>query len=177
VRVREHIALSTAAAALFRSSLRQGALGFWAGSVLIDADHYAWFCLRQRRLSPYAAVRFFNGAQAPQNGATRTLHSPPALLSVLLIGLRRRGLLPLALGMGLHVALDAYHDARMDAARAQALRRDAFTCQGCGSRAANVDTHIKQQPWLLPSYRIENLVSLCGPCHEAAHAQGIARWN
>ena len=40
MRVRDHIALSTAGAVLVLPRLRGGALGLWAGSVLIDTDHY-----------------------------------------------------------------------------------------------------------------------------------------
>lgn len=172
MRVRDHIALSAAGAALWGPSAGR-ALGFVAGSVLIDADHYAWFCLRQRRLNPLAAVSFFNAADPPQHPATRVLHAPVTLLAVFLVGARRHRLLPVALGMGLHVALDAYHEARMNAARAAALERDEFSCQGCGTRAPHVRPHVRHQPWLLPSYRTQDLISLCGRCHEAAHAGGM----
>jgi hypothetical protein len=170
VRVRDHIMLSTAGAALLRPWLGRDVLGLWAGSVLIDVDHYGWFCLRQRRWNPLTAARFFNRPSAPEHSATRVLHSPVALLAVLLLGARRRALLPVALGMGLHVALDVHHDARMDAARAAALERDGFSCQACRTRAAHVGTHLQRQPWLLPSFKTQNLTSLCDSCHEAAHA-------
>jgi len=172
MRVRDHIALSTAGAGLLHPWLGRGAVGLWAGSVLIDVDHYAWFCLRQRRWNPLAAMRFFNEAHAPQHSATRVLHSPVAPLAVLLLGVRRRSLLPVALGMGLHVALDRRHEARMDEVRGAALERDDFSCQVCGTRAPHVGTHLRRQPWVLPSYGAQNLVSLCAPCHESAHARG-----
>ncbi|MCW3049279.1 MAG: hypothetical protein JWO74_3563 [Solirubrobacterales bacterium] len=171
MRVRDHIALSTAGAALVSPLLGRRALDLWAAGVFVDADHYLWFCLRQRRWSPPAAIRFFNQAHAPQHPATRVLHSPAALLAVLVAGVRRRELLPVALGMGLHVVLDAHHDARMDEARAAALERDDFSCQACGTRAGYVGTHLREQPWLLPSYEPRNLIALCGPCHEAAHVR------
>jgi hypothetical protein len=179
MRVRDHIALSTAGALLLRPWLGRGVLGLWAGGVLIDADHYVWFCVRRRSLNPAAAVRLFNEAHGPSGRATRALHSPAALLAFLLAGLRRPALLPLALGMAVHVALDAGHDARMDRTRAAALERDRFTCRACGRRAPGVGTHLRRQPWLLPSYRAHNLVSLCGPCHEAAHeSEGrAASWS
>ena|SRR6266568_401439 len=107
---------------------------------------------------------FFNQADPPHNSATRALHSRAALLSVLLLGLRHRRLLPVALGMGLHVALDARHLARIDQARSAALARDGYSCQVCGTTAAPVDAHIWRQPRLLPSYQARNLISLCGRC-------------
>jgi hypothetical protein len=172
MRVRDHIALSTAGAGMLSPWLGRDVLSLWTGAVLIDADHYLWFCLRERCWNPVSAVRFFNEANVPQHSATRGLHSPVALLAVLLLGARRRQLLAVALGMGLHVALDRHHEARMNEARAAALERDDFTCQTCGTRGPDVGTHVRGQPWLLPSYGPENLVSLCDPCHEAAHANG-----
>jgi hypothetical protein len=170
MRVRDHIALSATGAALLHRRLDRGALGFWAGGVVVDVDHYLWFGLREHRWNPLVAMRFFNEADPPQHAATRALHNPMAPLALVLVGGRRPALLAVALGMVLHLALDACHEARLDAARALALRRDDFACQACGTRAADVSTHLHQQPWLLPSYKPQNLVSLCGPCHEAAHS-------
>ena len=170
MRVRDHIVLSTAAAGIGWRWLGPSVAGLWAGGVLIDADHYLWFCLHERGVSPRAAVRFFNAAHAPQHAATRALHRPTALIALLLASARLPRLLPLAAGMLLHASLDAFHDGRMDRARAAALHRDRFACQTCGSRGPHVGTHIRHQPWLLPSYRTQNLISLCGPCHAAAHA-------
>jgi hypothetical protein len=178
VRVRDHALISTACAVLAGPFIGRGALGLWAGGVLIDADHYAWFWLKEQRLSPLAAARFFNQADPPQHGATRALHAPAALLVVFLLGLRQRRLLPVALGMGLHVALDAHHLAHLDRARSAALARDGYSCQGCGAATPPVAAHVWRQPRLLPSYRTQNLISLCGRCHEDAHARltGPASW-
>jgi hypothetical protein len=156
---------------VLRPWLGRGAAGFWAGSVLIDVDHYAWFCLRQHCWSPVAAMRFFNEAHAPQHSATRVLHSPVAPIAVLALAAHRRWLLPVAVGMALHVVLDARHEARMDEARGAALERDGFSCQMCGARA-HVGTHLRRQPWLLPAYSEQDLISLCAPCHVSAHTGG-----
>jgi hypothetical protein len=171
VRVRDHLALATAGAALASPWIGRRAIGLWAGAVLIDADHYLWFCVRRRSVSPVAAVRHFNRADAPQHAGTRVLHSPAALVAAFALSLGRAGPLAVAAGMGLHVALDAHHEARMRAARARALERDGHACRRCGVRGAGVGTHLRRQPWLLPSYRPEHHVSLCGPCHERAHAR------
>jgi len=179
MRVRDHIALSTAAAALLAPRFGRGVLGFWAGGVLVDADHYLWFCLSERRMSLRAAVGLFNEADPPQHSATRAFHSPAALLALLLVTLHRPRVLPIAAGMGLHLALDALHEVRMDHARAAALRRDDFSCQACGTRGPQIGTHVCRQPRLLPSYGTQNLVSLCGPCHVDAHriAAGSTSWS
>lgn len=169
MRVRDHVLISSAGAVLAAPFTGRGALGFWAGGVLIDVDHYAWFCLRQRCLGPVAAVHFFNQADPPQGPATRALHAPAALLVIFLLGLRQRRLLPVALGMGLHVALDVHHVAHMDRTRSAALARDRYACQVCGAALPSVTAHVSRQPRLLPSYRVHNLISLCGRCHKAAH--------
>jgi hypothetical protein len=169
VRVRDHVVLSTAGAALLAPWIGRRVLGPWAASILIDADHYVWFCVRHRRLSPLAAMQFFDEAHPPRHSATRLLHSPAFVLTMLLLGARRRRALPVALGIAAHVALDLQHEARMDRARDAALRRDDRTCETCGARGARVETHLFQQPRLLPSYGTSNLVSLCSRCHEDAH--------
>jgi hypothetical protein len=178
VRVRDHVLISGAGAVAAAPFLGRSALSLWAGGVLIDADHYAWYCLKQRRLSLSAAAQFFNQADPPQHSATRALHAPPVLFMALLLGLRQRWLLPVVLGMGLHVALDAGHQARMDRARSAALERDKYSCQACGTATPPVAAHVWRQPKLLPSYRTQNLISLCARCHEAAHARstGPALW-
>src|SRR5207237_1082212 len=80
VRIRDHMALSTAGAALLFPWLRGRVLWPWAASIVIDADHYLWFCVQHRRLNPVAAVRYFNQAQPTQHRRTRLFHSPAALL-------------------------------------------------------------------------------------------------
>jgi hypothetical protein len=172
MRVRDHIALTAAAAAAVRPWAGAGAAGLVAGGVLIDVDHYAWFCLRHRSLDPAAAVRFFNAADPPQHAGTRALHSPVAVLAVATAGLRWRPLLPVAAGMTMHVVLDTYHARQMRRARAAALERDGFRCRACGSRSPLMHAHDRRQPWLLPSYATQNLISLCRSCHEAAHRKG-----
>lgn len=171
------MAVSTAGAAVLYPLFGRRVLGAWAGSVLIDADHYLWYCLHTRSLDPRSAFRYFNAPDAPQHSATRVLHSPLVIASLLLYGVRRRGIGSLAAGMAIHAALDAYHVARLESSRAAALDRDEFTCQKCGDHGPDVVAHLDWQPPLLPSYRKENFVSLCPSCHAAAHSHEPAgRW-
>jgi hypothetical protein len=169
MRVRDHIALSTAGTGLLSPRLGRRVFGFWAASIIIDVDHYLWFCLRHHRLNPLAAARLFDEAEPPQHAATRLLHQPLTLLTLALFGANRRGARLVVLGMALHTALDAYHERRMDKARAAALQRDDYTCQGCGTLAPGLGAHLWQQPRLLPSYGPQNHVTLCSACHHAAH--------
>jgi hypothetical protein len=171
MRVRDHVAISTAAAIVSRRWLGRDALLLWAGAVLIDSDHYLAFCLQEGRVNPAAAVRFYNRIEASEHWATRAFHTPVAVLSVLGLGVRLRPLTAVGCGMALHALLDIGHEARMNGTRAAALERDRRTCQACGSNTANISTHVAGQPWLLPSYRPQNVVSLCSPCHAQAHAR------
>jgi hypothetical protein len=171
MRVRDHIAIASTAALFSRRWLGRDAVLLWSGAVLIDADHYLAFCLQEGRVSPAAAVRFYNRAAAPQPRAARAFHTPFALLAVVGLGSRWRPLTVLGLGMGLHVMLDAVHERRMKYTRAAALERDQHACQACGQRTAQVGTHVSRQPRILPSYRPQDVVSLCNPCHVLAHDQ------
>jgi hypothetical protein len=172
MRVRDHIAFASGAAALLYPRLRASVAGPWAASIFIDVDHYLWFLAHHRSLNPVAAVRLYNQAEAPQHSATRPFHHPAALLLMLLVSRRARvAALPL-MGVAFHVSLDVYHRARTAEAKAAALARDRFTCQVCGAQTEDVVAHLWRQPRILPSYRLEHFVAVCGPCHEAAHARG-----
>jgi hypothetical protein len=169
MRVRDHVVLSTAAALAARPWVGRSVLAPWLASILVDLDHYVWFAFHERTVNPLAATRYFNGAHPADHAATRALHSSLAVSCSLLLGVYRRGALKAALGLAAHVALDAGHEARVRTARDAALRRDGFTCRSCGAQGGQVETHLLRQPFLLPSYRPDDFVSLCPSCHEEAH--------
>jgi hypothetical protein len=171
MRVRDHVALASGAAALLYPRLGPAVAVPWAAGIFIDVDHYLWFMARHRSLNPAAAVRLYNDAEAPQHQETRHLHNPAALSMILLLGRPRLVGLPV-LGAAFHVSLDVYHRGRTAEAKAAALSRDRFTCQVCGARTDDVVAHLWRQPRILPSYRVEHFVSVCRGCHEAAHARG-----
>lgn len=174
MRVRDHVLLSTGAAVLLAPWLRGKTLIPLASSILIDVDHYIWFCVRTRKLNPREAIQYYTGAKPAQHAGTRLLHYPPILALLFLLG-RRSRLARLALmGMAFHIGIDAFHVARMAAARNRALQRDLYTCQRCGAIAPDMVAHQWRQPFLLPSYSPDNLTSLCENCHETVHAQGQA---
>ncbi len=172
MRVRDHLLLSTLAAAAIYQFMGRKTLTPWAASVLIDVDHYAWYVMDHRTLSLTDAVRFFNQAQPPQHAGTRRLHSVDVLLALLVASFWWRPLRLVLLGLLFHVALDAVHNVRIEKARRLTLERDQHTCRRCGARDDTVVAHVWRQPMLLPSYRLDCLVSLCGPCHELAHKAG-----
>ncbi|MGA9774620.1 MAG: hypothetical protein WBU92_01725 [Candidatus Dormiibacterota bacterium] len=171
--MRDHVALSTAGAAVLAPLLGWQVLPAWAASILIDIDHYLWFLARRRRLSPLAAIRLFNQPEPPGQWATRSLHHPAALLAVGLVAARLRRLRPLALGMGFHVALDTYHRRQLRAGREDALRRAGHTCQRCWHQGEDVRAHQWRQRLLLPSHRAGDFIALCPTCHLAAHQRGL----
>lgn len=171
--MRDHVALSTAGAAVLAPLLGWQVLPAWAASILIDVDHYLWFLARRRRLSPRAAIRLFNQPDPPGQWATRSLHHPAALLAVGLVAARLRRLRPLALGMGFHVALDTYHRRQLRAGREEALRRAGHSCQRCGHQGEDVGAHQWRQRLLLPSHRAGEFIALCPTCHRAAHEGGL----
>jgi hypothetical protein len=172
MRVRDHVALASGVAALLYPRLRASVAVPWASSIFIDVDHYLWFLARHRSLDPVAAVRLYNDADAPQHGATRPFHHPAALSLMLLVSTRQRAVALPLMGVAFHVGLDVYHRARTAEAKAAALARDRFTCQVCGAQTADVVGHVWRQPRILPSYRLEHFVTVCGRCHAAAHARG-----
>jgi hypothetical protein len=172
MRVRDHVALASGGAALLYPRLGASVAVPWAASIFIDVDHYLWFLARRRSLNPVAAVRLYNQADAPQHGATRPFHHPAALWLIFLVRRRHRAAALSLVGLAFHVGLDVYHRARTAKVKAAALARDRFTCQVCGAHTPDVVAHLWRQPRILPSYRLEHFVVVCGPCHEAAHARG-----
>src|SRR5580700_1637823 len=86
MRVRDHVVLSSGAAALLYPSIGGQVVLPWAASIFIDVDHYLWFLVRHHRLNPVTAVRLFNDANAPKHPATRPFHHPVALSLLLLLG-------------------------------------------------------------------------------------------
>ena len=176
MRVRDHVALSTAACAPLATRLgaRRVAV-LWAGSIFIDVDHYLWHCAHTRCVDPWRTVRYFNGADVPRRRRMRLLHSPLAVLATLVLGTRLRPLLPAALGMAAHVGIDSLHERGLSRARARALARDRCVCRACGESSREVVTHLWHQPLLLPSLSPGNLVSLCRECHLRAHVRAHAR--
>jgi hypothetical protein len=171
MRVRDHVLLSSGAAALLYPCLGGNVALPWAASIFIDVDHYLWFLVQHRRVNPVTAVHLFNDANAPKNPATRPFHHPATLSLLLLLGRRQPTAMLVLCGMTFHAALDTYHRARMANSQTVALNRDHYICQVCARQAADVTAHVWRQPRLLPSYKVGHFITLCPRCHEAAHAQ------
>ena len=117
LRVRDHVLISTAGAALAAPFIGRRALGLWAGSVLIDADHYAWFCVRQRRWIPGRRPASSTGRTCLVIRRREPCMPRRSCSWFCCSGSRDSRLLPVGLGMGLHVALDTWHAAQLERAR------------------------------------------------------------
>ena len=67
-----------------------------------------------------------------------------------------------------------YRSKQWRQARGLALHRDMFTCRDCGGRATEVHHVIELSPDNIDNPTIalglDNLMSLCGPCHSARTA-------
>lgn len=174
MRVQDHLVLSTLAAAALYPVLGRKVVVPWAASLLIDVDHYAWYTISRRSLNPLEAVRYFNQAQPEQHAGTRRLHSPDVLGALWLGGMLWKPLRLVFFGFLFHMSIDYAHSKWSAKARRLTLERDQSTCRLCGTADDTVVAHIWRQPRVMPSYRLEHLVSLCGPCHELAHAKRMA---
>ena len=64
--------------------------------------------------------------------------------------------------------------------RRLALRRDGYTCQLCGE-AKNLHVHHISYEHIGTARELEDIVSLCGACHDAVHQahnrQSSRRWS
>src|SRR5438034_7460103 len=115
MRIQEHVKLSTAAAVVALPWLKKDVWLPLAASVLIDVDHYLWHAITHRTLSLRAAVRYFGQANPQGRAATRFLHHPLVLGSLLFLAVRMRSrILALVLaGLLFHVSLDVIHMRQM----------------------------------------------------------------
>ncbi len=119
---KQHAAWGAAAALALAPLLRGRSITLWASSVLFDSDHYVWYALNKRDLSPVRAYRYFiglrNGEIKHDKGwwhDARPLHGPYTVAVLGLLALRWRTLRPVFLGVLFHSLLDAYAEHRLNA--------------------------------------------------------------
>ena len=105
--------------------LRRQSVAVWAGSVLIDVDHYLWYVVQQRDLSLRRAYRYFVAAkngESGRGGDARPLHGPINVAWMALLAWRWPAFRPVFVGVLLHSLLDAYAERRLDGVLPLALR-------------------------------------------------------
>ena len=172
MRVQEHVKISTAAALLALPWLKTEVWIPFAASILIDVDHYLWYAITHRTLSLRAAVRYFGQANPPGRAATRFLHHPLVLGSLLFLAVRMRSrILALVLaGLLFHVSLDVIHTRQMSYLKQTLSEQAHYQCQECGKQFDELELHtMRFARNVIDRYNPQHFVVLCPSCHEQAH--------
>ncbi len=139
MRERTHIAIGTVAAAALAPWLRWGAVPFWLGASLTDADLYAYYVVRHRHLDPRRAVRYYHTLAGRRERARKLLHSPLAPAVALACARVWPGCAAFGAGVALHQLLDWYGGRPYRGMRRAIERRSAGACEVCGRREAALD--------------------------------------
>lgn len=179
---RDHLILSTVAAAAAYPLLGRRVLLPWAASLLADLDHIPAYVEQQGVASPAAMWRYFRNGEGDER--RRLLHRWPLILA----GLALAPLTPLigllALGLAFHRLLDDLHSLlgpgwrqgrwRLSAKgrqHARLHRRDGFRCRVCGASdvpGAPLELHKLSGIYAAPD---DGLISVCPPCHRQLHGK------
>jgi membrane-bound metal-dependent hydrolase YbcI (DUF457 family) len=120
-----HAVAGAAVALALAPWLRQRSAALWAGSVLIDVDHYVWYVAQRHDLSLRRAYAYFVAAKlgaVDRGGDARPLHGPINVGWMALLAWRWPAFRPVFLGVLLHSLLDAYGERRLDGILPLALR-------------------------------------------------------
>jgi hypothetical protein len=120
-----HAAFGAAAALALAPWLRRRSVGLWAGSVLIDADHYVWYAVHRHDLSLRRAYHYFRQVRSGEQrlqGDARPLHGPLNVAWMALLAWRWPAFRPIFLGVLLHSLLDAYAERRFNALLPSGMR-------------------------------------------------------
>lgn len=180
---RAHILLTTLAAAALRRRLGPLTAAFWAGGALADVDHLAWHARRTGRLDPLAAWEHFAG---DGNGETPAGRLPLHRLPIIAAGLALTPVAPqlgaFAAGLAFHRLLDAADERygpwwrgratrRKMALHRAVYRRANYRCEACGASEVKLEAHHHVQREDGGRDTLDNLVALCVPCHQLAHAE------
>ena len=115
---KHHAAYGAVAALVAAPWLGGRSLALWAGSILIDVDHYLWYVEHRHDLSLPRAYRFFRAARAGDahlESDARPLHGPYVAALFLLLAWRWPAFRPWCGGILVHSLLDAYAEHRLDA--------------------------------------------------------------
>ncbi|GHO92282.1 hypothetical protein KSF_023300 [Reticulibacter mediterranei] len=172
MRVREHLLLSTAAAAVAAPWLKKDTWIPFASSILIDVDHYLWYVISHRTLSLRDALTFFNQADPPQTASMKFMHQPLflGLLLFLAARFRSRLLFLILAGLLFHVSLDAIHITQMSRLKRTLSEEAASVCGECNRFVDELQLHTHTVTNnLLDRYNPKHFVVLCPECHELAH--------
>lgn len=177
---RDHLILSTAAAAAAYPLLGRRVLVPWAASLLADLDHAPAYVRRQGLASPAAMWRHFRDGEGGEQ--QHLLHRWPLILAALALAPLAPAIALAALGLAYHRLLDDLHGLlrpgwrrwrwRLSAQgrlHARLQRRDGYRCRVCGAAGAPLELH--QMPALASANPTDSLISVCRPCHQQLHLE------
>jgi hypothetical protein len=173
---RDHLILSTAAAAAAYPLLGWRVLAPWAASLLADLDHVPVYVGRQGLASPAAMWRYFRNGEGGEQ--RRLLHRWPLILAGLALAPQAPPVGLLALGLAFHRLLDDLHGLGQPGWRrlhwrlsaqgrlhARLYRRDGYQCRVCGAAGVPLELHRTQAV----AHTDDGLISVCRPCHRQMH--------
>lgn len=177
---RDHLILSTVAAAAVYPLLGRRVLASWAASLLADLDHLPTYVGRHGLASPGAMWRYYRHGEGGEQ--QHLLHRWPLIL----IGLALAPLAPpiglVALGLAFHRLLDDLHHLLLPGWRrarwqlsakgrlhAQIQRRDGCACRVCGASKVPLELHHLVPESQGGRSQPGNLISVCRPCHQQLH--------
>jgi hypothetical protein len=177
---RAHLLLTTIAAAALARRLGPLTAAFWAGGALADVDHLAWHALRTGRFDPLAAWAHFSDNREPPAGPL-PLHRLPVIAAGLALTPVSPFLGALATGLAFHRLLDEVDERYGELWRGRATRRKMalhravyrrahYRCEACGAGGVKLEAHHRVPRERGGRDAVDNLVALCVPCHQAAHA-------
>ncbi len=177
---RDHLILSSAAAAAAYPFLGWRVLLPWAASLLADLDHMPAYVSRQGLASPGAMWRYFRNGEGGEQ--QHLLHRWPLILAGLAMAPLAPAIAWVALGLAFHRLLDDGHSLLRPAWRrwrwrlsaqgrlhARLHRRDGYRCRVCG--AAGVALELHQLPATAGAHPNGSLISVCRPCHRQLHQE------
>jgi hypothetical protein len=179
---RDHLILSTVAAAAVYPLLGRRVLTPWAASLLADLDHLPAYVGRQGLASPGAVWRYYRHGQGGEQ--QHLLHRWPLIAAGLALAPLAPPLGLIALGLAFHRLLDDLHHLLGPAWRrarwrlsakgrlhAQVQRRDGHACRVCGVSGVQLELHHRIPEDQGGVNRPDNLISVCRPCHRQLHLQ------
>lgn len=177
-----HVTLSTAVGSLWRRRTGRFPLLWWLTSLLVDLDHYVGYGLFTGSWHPHTAWYGSRDAALRQRHPRMPLHHWPLVGGLALVGRRWRFLNSIVWGWAFHLLLDeagrawprlAYRYRRwryMQVWRIVAARA-GYRCEHCGAEGPSLELHHRVPEFLGGRFHPDNLVLLCGPCHDRAHAR------
>lgn len=177
-----HLVLSTAVALVWKQRRGRFPWIWWLASVLMDGDHYVWYGTYTGRWDLREAWDGLRDEVLRARHRHMPLHHWPLILGLLGLGrfLPRVG--EAAWGLAFHKGVDEisrrwprvryrYRRWRYHRTWKVVAARAGYRCEHCGARDVPLELHHRVPEFLGGGFHPDNLVLLCRPCHDRAHAR------